>query len=133
MPYCDLHRHGQNIIVIEGRELILGEQGDVAQIVLHRQGDLLTLIDSGAYAEDRSAILRAAQELGDVSRVVLLNSHGHVDHVGNNDVIYEMASLAEHYIPPAHQAVTADQMLIGGRPSPCMRRSLPGHKLPWCP
>lgn len=109
MPYCDLHRLGPNVIVIEGRELILGEQGDVAQIVLHRQGNLLTLIDSGAFAEDRNAILRAAQQLGDVSRVVLLNSHGHVDHVGNNDVIYELASLAEHYIPKKDYPNLCDQ------------------------
>lgn len=99
MAYCDFHRSGENIIVIEGRELILGKQGDVAQIVLHRDRDLLTLIDSGAYPEDRAAILRAAEELGPFSRVMLLNSHGHADHVGNNDVIYELASTAEHYIP----------------------------------
>jgi glyoxylase-like metal-dependent hydrolase (beta-lactamase superfamily II) len=109
LSYCDLHRLGQNIIVIEGRELILGQQGDVAQIVLHRQGDLLTVIDSGAYGEDREAIVRAAQELGNVARVVLLNSHGHVDHVGNNDVIYEMAGLAEHYIPKKDFANLCDQ------------------------
>ena len=109
MAYCDPHRSGENIIVIEGRELILGEQGDVAQIVLHREGERLTLIDSGAYPEDRDAILRAARELGEFSRVVLINSHGHVDHVGNNDVIYELAPHAEHYLPKKDYPNLCDQ------------------------
>lgn len=109
MAYCDHHRSGENIIVIEGRELILGEQGDVAQIVLHRDGDRLTVIDSGAYPEDRESILRAARQLGDVSHAVLLNSHGHVDHVGNNDVIYELAPHSEHYMPKKDYPNLCDQ------------------------
>ncbi len=99
MSYCQIHRLGDHIRVIEGRELILNKQGDVAQIVLHCRDGILTIIDSGAYPEDRKAVLTAAAELGEFSRVVLINSHGHVDHVGNNDVIHELqAAEVEHYI-----------------------------------
>lgn len=110
MAYCDIHRYGDNIRIIEGQELIVGKQGDVAQIVLHRRDGILTLIDSGVYDQDRQAILDAARELGDYSKVVLINSHGHGDHVGNNDVIYELgAEEVEHYCPRKDYPNLCDQ------------------------
>lgn len=110
MSYCDIHRLGDHIRVIEGRELIMKKQGDVAQIVLHCRDGILTIVDSGAYPEDRRAILKAAAELGEYSKVVLINSHGHADHVGNNDVIHELqASEVEHYIPAKDYPNLCDQ------------------------
>lgn len=110
MAYCDFHRLGRDIIILEGQDLLLGKQGDVAQIVLHRRGGVLTILDSGVFDEDREAIVRAARELGDFSRVVLVNSHGHVDHVGNNDVIYELGTIeVEHYVPRKDYPNLCDQ------------------------
>lgn len=110
MSYCDIHRLGNHIRVIEGRELILNKQGDVAQIVLHCRDEILTIIDSGVYPEDRQAILKAAAELGKFSKVVLINSHGHADHVGNNDVIHELqAKEVEHYCPAKDYPNLCDQ------------------------
>jgi glyoxylase-like metal-dependent hydrolase (beta-lactamase superfamily II) len=73
---------------------------NVPNILAMHGDDTLYLLDSGLGAEQRQAILHLVDQLqGKFSRVVLLNSHGHADHTGNNDVLAKIpADEKLHYI-----------------------------------
>ncbi|MTD15997.1 MBL fold metallo-hydrolase [Nakamurella sp. YIM 132087] len=97
-------------VLVLGQELdVAAEQPDVANSLLHRVGDTLFLVDTGVTTEFRTALVGAADKVGAVdmvgpwSRLVVLTTHGHVDHVGNNDLADELAATrgitAEHYLP----------------------------------
>ena len=60
------------------------------------------LFDTGAGPQQRAALLRVAEQLGGAEEVLLLNSHGHLDHLGNNDVLAEIpAARRRHLFPRA--------------------------------
>jgi glyoxylase-like metal-dependent hydrolase (beta-lactamase superfamily II) len=63
---------------------------DVGNIVLHRAGDTLYIVDSGALESYRPVILRTARELGRVKTVYLFNTHAHTDHIANNDLLWQI-------------------------------------------
>jgi glyoxylase-like metal-dependent hydrolase (beta-lactamase superfamily II) len=59
-------------------------------------------MDSGAGPVIGTSILKVMQEAGQLQTFTLLNSHGHADHVGNNDVInLAQAKERHHYISNA--------------------------------
>jgi|1186.fasta_scaffold09860_2 glyoxylase-like metal-dependent hydrolase (beta-lactamase superfamily II) len=73
---------------------------NVPNIVMVHAGETLYLLDSGLGPEQKQAILDVAGQLkGQFTRLVLLNSHGHADHTGNNDVLEDIdAPEKQHYI-----------------------------------
>ena len=84
--------------------MIIGRAGgleplraNASNVVLHRNGDTLHIVDSAALPQYREAILKAAEQLGSVEKVVMVNTHYHTDHTGNNDVIYDIPA-REHYL-----------------------------------
>ena len=80
----------------------LWEDPDFPTIAVYRGVRRLYLLDTGAGPEQREAILRVTALLRDgVDEVVLLNSHAHLDHLGNNDLLSEVAGAlpTRHYIP----------------------------------
>jgi glyoxylase-like metal-dependent hydrolase (beta-lactamase superfamily II) len=90
--------------MVVGQELDLEHnQPDVANAVLHRVGDTVFLIDTGATGEFRQAIGSGVDQLGPWKNLVLLTTHGHPDHVGNNDLPDELVAdrkgNAEHFVP----------------------------------
>ncbi len=89
-----------NTIFIVGEPLnVVEKQADVGNLILHRFEDTLYMIDSGALDFYRPIILEAAERLGDVEHVVLVNTHNHIDHTGNNDIIFEIpASSHRHFM-----------------------------------
>jgi glyoxylase-like metal-dependent hydrolase (beta-lactamase superfamily II) len=73
---------------------------------VYRKGDRLYLLDSGAGPAIRASILNVLRDVGPVQSFTLLNSHGHADHVGNNDVIrLVQAKEIRHYIAEAGLAL----------------------------
>jgi glyoxylase-like metal-dependent hydrolase (beta-lactamase superfamily II) len=80
--------------------LVLGDMpADVPNVLIYRKGDRLYLLDSGAGPIIRASILHVLHDIGPVRSFTLLNSHGHADHVGNNDVIrLAQAKETHHYI-----------------------------------
>ena len=46
-----------------------------------------------------SVALAATRKVGEWSRALVLTTHGHTDHVGNNDIADELGVPAEHYVP----------------------------------
>lgn len=79
------------------------DQPDVANALVHRAGDTLFLIDTGVTTAFRQALLTAVDRVGPWSRLVVLTTHGHPDHVGNNDLADELGHdrgvPVEHFVP----------------------------------
>ena len=69
-------------------------------IVVVHAGSTLYLLDSGLGPEQKRAILDIAGRLrGRFTELVLLNSHAHYDHIGNNDLVAEIETVTkQHYI-----------------------------------
>ena len=63
------------------------KEPDWCNVVIYRSADGLYLIDSGGGSAIRSSIQRILSEVGEVESFTLINSHGHLDHICNNDVI----------------------------------------------
>ncbi|WAZ26203.1 MBL fold metallo-hydrolase [Streptomyces cinnabarinus] len=114
-----------DLIEIDGRTvLVLGQEldvahgrPDVANALVHRVRDTLVMVDTGVTAPFRTALRKAADQVGPWSRALLLTTHGHLDHVGNNDLADELGVPVEHYVP----APDVDQMRY---PKPYWTRSL---------
>ncbi len=99
-------------VLIIGQELdVAHRQPDVGNVVLHRVDHTLFMIDTGVTAAFRQSLLDAIDHVGPWSRLVVLTTHGHLDHVGNNDLADQLATergiSAEHYLP----AADIDQMI----------------------
>ena len=100
-----------DIVEIDGRTvLVLGQELDIdkgrpdaGNALLHRVEDTLFLVDTGVTKEFRDALTRAIERVGPWQKLVLLTTHGHVDHIGNNDLPDEWAATrditVEHYVP----------------------------------
>ncbi|UXY33135.1 MBL fold metallo-hydrolase [Streptomyces sp. HUAS TT20] len=103
----DLIEIDDQTVLVLGQELhVEHDQPDVANALLHRVGDTLVIVDTGATEAFRVALREAADRLGYWSRALVLTTHGHPDHVGNNDLADELGVPVEHYVP----ALDLDQM-----------------------
>ncbi|MCT4351690.1 MBL fold metallo-hydrolase [Streptomyces sp. Je 1-79] len=97
---------GDLIEVDDRTVLVLGQgldvargQPDVANALVHRAGDTLVLVDTGATEVFRTALRGAADRVGPWSRALVLTTHGHPDHIANNDLADELGVPVEHYVP----------------------------------
>jgi glyoxylase-like metal-dependent hydrolase (beta-lactamase superfamily II) len=103
-----VHTITQDLHVVEGHHpQTLWEDPDIPSIVVYRTGRRLYVLDSGLGPDQRQAISELGRRYADTCHeVVLLNSHGHCDHLGNNDVISEIGSgkTVRHYVPRAARA-----------------------------
>jgi len=99
--------HGDIVSLAKDLWLVLGDMpADVPNVLIYRKGDRLYLLDSGAGPIIRASILHVLHDIGPVRSFTLLNSHGHADHVGNNDVIrLAQAKETHHYIAEAGLAL----------------------------
>ncbi|WP_314247430.1 MBL fold metallo-hydrolase [Streptomyces kutzneri] len=103
----DLIEIDDRTVLVLGQELDLAhDQPDVANALVHRAGDTLVLVDTGVTPAFRTALRAAADRVGPWTRALLLTTHGHPDHVGNNDLPDELGVPVEHYVP----APDLDQM-----------------------
>ncbi|MEJ2865464.1 MBL fold metallo-hydrolase [Actinomycetospora flava] len=94
-------------VLVTGQELdVAHEQPDVGHALVHRAGDVLVLVDTGVTEAFRAALKGAVDRVGPWSRLLLLTTHGHTDHVGNNDLVDELA--AERGVPAEHWAPARD-------------------------
>ncbi|MFE7135536.1 MBL fold metallo-hydrolase [Streptomyces sp. NPDC057638] len=103
----DLIEIDERTVLVLGQPLDLERgQPDAANALVHRVGDTLVLVDTGATAAFRAALREATGRVGPWSRALLLTTHGHPDHVANNDLADELGVPVEHYVP----APDIDQM-----------------------
>lgn len=122
---------GRTVLVI-GQELDVNRgQPDVANTLLHRVGDSLFMIDTGVTEHFRAALSRAVNEVGEWTDLIVLTTHGHPDHVANNDLPDELAQArgarVQHFVPardvaqmrdPQAYWTTSFDRLIGVAPLP---------------
>jgi glyoxylase-like metal-dependent hydrolase (beta-lactamase superfamily II) len=81
-------RVAPSTLLITGRALDVAKgQADVGNAILYRSGDTLYLVDTGATRSFRPFLLRAISRLRPFRSVVLINTHGHPDHIGNNSIL----------------------------------------------
>jgi glyoxylase-like metal-dependent hydrolase (beta-lactamase superfamily II) len=91
--FTDIHSLAPNLVVIEGRHpTLLWEACDVPSIVVYRALKTLYVLDTGVGPEQRAALKTQMDALGQgAEEIVLINSHGHFDHLGNNDLLQQSA------------------------------------------
>lgn len=70
---------------------------DFCNVVVYRAGRSLYLVDSGGGAAIRGSIRRILEEVGPVDSFTLINTHAHLDHICNNDVIAEVQANTKHH------------------------------------
>ncbi|GAA4805031.1 hypothetical protein GCM10023200_48020 [Actinomycetospora chlora] len=104
MTLGDVQVIDDRTVLVLGQELdVAHDRPDVGNALVHRAGDTLVLVDTGVTEAFRAALRAAADRVGPWSRLLLLTTHGHTDHVGNNDLVDELAAErgapAEHWIP----------------------------------
>jgi glyoxylase-like metal-dependent hydrolase (beta-lactamase superfamily II) len=89
--FTDIHSLAENLVVIEGRHpTLLWEACDVPSIVVYRARKTLYVLDTGVGPEQRAALKTQMAALGQgAEEIVLINSHGHFDHLGNNDLVQQ--------------------------------------------
>jgi glyoxylase-like metal-dependent hydrolase (beta-lactamase superfamily II) len=109
----DLVEIDDRTVLVIGQELdVAHEQPDVGHALVHRAGEYLVLVDTGVTEAFRAALRTAVDRVGPWSRLLLLTTHGHTDHVGNNDLVDELAAErgvpAEHWVPARDLAQMRD-------------------------
>ncbi|HEX4252530.1 MAG TPA: MBL fold metallo-hydrolase [Pseudonocardia sp.] len=125
-------------VLVLGQELdFAADRPDVANALVHRVGDTLVVVDTGVTTAFRAALEAATRRVGDWSRAILLTTHGHPDHVGNNDLADELGVPVEHYVPardldqmrdPTSYWVNSFSRVAGAVPLPAPP-DLAGHRV----
>src|SRR5512139_2065279 len=89
---------GDIIQLAENLWLIVGElPADIPNSIVYWRDDRLYLLDSAAGRIMRASIMQVLQKIGPVQSFTLLNSHGHADHVGNNDLLQVVQAKETHH------------------------------------
>ncbi len=88
-----------DIVQLANNLWLIGGDGpkDYPNVVVYQAGDRMYVMDSGAGSVMRASIVKVMQEAGPLQMFTLLNSHGHADHVGNNDVIHVAQAKEKHH------------------------------------
>jgi hypothetical protein len=99
-------------LMVVGRHLDIAKgQADVANSLLYRHDGVVYWVDTGATHDFVAPLRRAFQQLQPYTRIVLVNTHRHADHVGNNALLDALgASSVEHNVPQAEIATMRDQV-----------------------
>jgi glyoxylase-like metal-dependent hydrolase (beta-lactamase superfamily II) len=100
LPYGDVVRAAPNTLMVVGRELNQAKaEADIANAILYRAGDTLYVIDTGATPSFRPSLRKAVDRLRPFRHIVLINTHGHPDHIGNNELVMTTpAASHRHYM-----------------------------------
>ncbi|GLZ49792.1 hypothetical protein Acsp06_59770 [Actinomycetospora sp. NBRC 106375] len=117
MTVGSLHEITPDLVLVEGRHPhSLWGDPDLPTVAVYRRGPRLYLLDTGAGPEQYAAILAVAARFTGIEEVLLLNSHGHVDHLGNNHVMAAIpAATRRHHIPRASRPAAVDHAAFFAR------------------
>lgn len=99
----DVKELKQNLWLIEGQIPDNAVKSpDIANAVVYKNGDRLYVIDTGVGPVFRKSLMRVIENAYPISEFYLLNSHLHVDHICNNNIIAEVnADRKHHYVSDA--------------------------------
>jgi len=100
LHYGDVVRAAPRTLMVVGRPLdVANGKADVANAILYRARATLYVIDTGATPSFRPSLREAIKRLRPFRRVVLINTHGHPDHIGNNKLVTGLRALSvRHYM-----------------------------------
>jgi glyoxylase-like metal-dependent hydrolase (beta-lactamase superfamily II) len=86
--YGDVVRVAPRTLMVVGRPLVAEKgEADAANAIVYRSGRRLYVIDTGATPSFRPFLREAIRRLRPFREVVLINTHGHPDHIGNNALV----------------------------------------------
>lgn len=78
-------------------------------IVVYRASKALYVLDTGVGPEQRTVLESQIASLGEgAEEIVLVNSHGHFDHLGNNDLLQRAAIPRKRHLISKESAPDAD-------------------------
>ena len=117
--YGDIVEIAPRTLMVEGTEPLTSVLVSGARRAERRalpSGYTLYLLDTGVSTFFRGKVLQAVERLRPFERVVLLNTHAHPDHVGNNSVIETIqAGEKAHYLSEkAGPLLQAQQYFVEG-------------------
>lgn len=115
----DAPQFGTIVTIDEHTVMVIGQpldvdknQPDVANSLVHQTGTDLVVVDSGATEGFREPLRAAIGRFEGWHRLILITTHGHVDHVGNNDLVDEIGDelgrAVEHWFSASGAAQMAD-------------------------
>lgn len=101
--YGDIIEIAPDTLLVEGKiPSSIMKEPDIANSVVYKTDDILYIFDTGATAFFRGKLRSAIERLRPFKKVILMNSHCHPDHVGNNSILEEINGVeTEHYISQA--------------------------------
>jgi glyoxylase-like metal-dependent hydrolase (beta-lactamase superfamily II) len=107
----DSYLFGDIVEIAPNARLVIGQplnalikQPDIANCLMYKAGTTLVVVDTGATASFIPLLNRAAEQLRPFEAALLINTHLHVDHVGNNGWIETLGVPTRHYIS-AHDLI----------------------------
>lgn len=71
---------------------------DWCNVVVYRTDDRVYLIDSAGGPVMRAAIECILREIGPIESLTLINTHGHLDHICNNDLIQTTSATSKRHL-----------------------------------
>jgi glyoxylase-like metal-dependent hydrolase (beta-lactamase superfamily II) len=108
--------YGDVIEIATNARLIVGLARDmeknipnIANAVMYKVGSTLVVIDNGATEGFREYLNKASDQLRPFNKAILLITHGHCDHTGNNGWIDTLGVPAVAYISNADLSMMRDQ------------------------
>jgi glyoxylase-like metal-dependent hydrolase (beta-lactamase superfamily II) len=101
--YGEIIKIAQDTLLVEGKiPSSIMKEPDIANSVVYKADNIVYIFDTGVTAFFRGRLLLAIERLRPFKKVILLNSHCHPDHIGNNSIIKEInVAETEHYISQA--------------------------------
>lgn len=96
----ETQRLGENLWYVQGEmPLDSSKAPDPCNVVVYKAGDRLYLIDSSSGPVMRAGIAGLLGSLGRVESFTLINTHSHLDHICNNDLLETVdAGTKHHYL-----------------------------------
>jgi glyoxylase-like metal-dependent hydrolase (beta-lactamase superfamily II) len=100
LKYGDMVQVAPRTLMVVGRILRPAQhEGDVANAILYRKGETLYVVDTGATPSFRPFLRAAIDRLRPFRQIVVINTHGHPDHIGNNTLVAQVRPNAlRHYM-----------------------------------
>ena len=93
-------------LMVVGRHLnVQRGEADVANALIYKHQNKLYIIDTGALVEFKQTLHECCSSLQPYEEVILINTHGHGDHVGNNCLIDELQVAKKSHFVSAHDLV----------------------------
>ena len=114
----DIHySFGDIVEIAPNARLVIGQpleaslkQPDIANSLMYKAGTTLVVVDTGATPSFIPLLNKAAEQLRPFDAVLLINTHLHIDHVGNNGWIDTLGVPARHYISAHDLVLMRDQL-----------------------